>query len=97
MNILFRGMSLSIHIKEYANGRTAICLFTENGEPYMVATVNMPEIKLDDDEVIIKNYSENTGILDALISSGIISAPVHFVDTGFVFSPICKLIINKDI
>jgi hypothetical protein len=90
--IKFKGSDYFLELALYANGRTAIRLYTDIGELYMVATTNMPDVKLDDDEVIIKNYSENTGILDALISSCIISEPVRVVCTGFVTCPVCKLL-----
>lgn len=54
------------------NNRTAITLYEEEtGEPFMHATVNLPA-DLNDDEVFIKNYSENEGIAEALTEAGII-------------------------
>jgi hypothetical protein len=37
------------------------------------ATLNLPEIALGPDEVIIKDYSENEGMLDTLILAGLFS------------------------
>lgn len=72
------------------NGRTAIELICEDGEPMAVATVNIVDENIMDNEVIIKNYSENNGILDALINSGIISKPVSTVNVGFEKGYVCK-------
>lgn len=77
----------------YPNGRKAIELIdAKNGESVLVATINVPEVQINDDEVIIKNYSENEGILEALIKSNVISSPIKTIQTGFITAPICKLI-----
>jgi len=47
---------------------------------------------LGDDEIFIKNYSENKGILDDLIRLGIVSNPIGHVTSGFVEIPKCKLL-----
>jgi len=77
----------------YPNDRKAIELINaKNGESVLVATINIPEISICEDEVIIKNYSENEGILEALIQSKVISRPVRTIQTGFITAPICKLL-----
>jgi len=88
------------HVKKakYLNGRTALFLVTsrENkkiglypGQQVAVATINAPNIEIQPDEVIIKNYAENTGIDEVLIEAGIISPKLRSTDLG----PICKLLI----
>ncbi len=57
-----------------------------------VASVNLPYEHIESGEVAIKNYSENEGVLQALIAAKIISEPVRFIATGFVQIPVCKLI-----
>jgi hypothetical protein len=47
---------------------------------------------LESNEVAIKNYSENQGVLEVLIAANIISEPVRFIASGFIEAPICKLI-----
>ena len=79
----------------YRNGRLALELIdAEDGCPVMTATVNLPEVKLEENEIIIKNYSENEGVLEFLIENKITSNPVRCVNNGFVDFPIVK-IINK--
>ena len=62
---------------------------TETGMPFMMCTVNTPEIS--DGEVAIKNYSENEGVLDFLIKEGIIEPPHTFISSGFIRLPVCKV------
>lgn len=73
--IVFRNWVLTIKEEEYRNGRIALSL-CQNGDEIMMATVNCPEIPLEEGEVLIKDYSENDGILEAMLSAGVISDPV---------------------
>lgn len=76
------------------NGRTALQLLDiADGSRIATATVNIPEVELDDDEVIIKDYSENKGILEALIQAEIIEKPIRELKLGFVTVYVCKLLI----
>lgn len=91
--IKFLGCSCTVLFGEYSNGRTAIELvIKKTGEPMAVASVNLPFHHLESDEIAIKNYSENEGVLEALIAAKIITEPVRFISTGFIQAPICKLI-----
>ena len=50
--------NVTIESGRYRNGRLALELIdAEDGCPVMTATVNLPEVKLEENEVIIKNYS----------------------------------------
>lgn len=76
----------------YSNGRVAISLISAvNGEPIAVGTVNVPSADVPGGHVLIKNWSENSGMVTALKEAGIIEAPVGVVMTGFVQAPVCKL------
>lgn len=81
------------------NGNTAIRLVADapNGEcglmdeePIATATVNGGN-KLDPGLVAIKNYSENTGMDDALIRAGVIESEVVHSDPCFGDFPIYRL------
>ena len=92
-SITFLGFKCRIEMGQYSNGRPALEL-VEIGtdEPVLVATANMPFEPLMKDEVIIKNYSENEGILEVLIAAKVISQPIRFASTGWTSSPVCKLV-----
>jgi hypothetical protein len=86
---------LSLSFAKYANGQTAIKLFDmSDGLPFAVATVSVDD-QLLEDEVAIKDYSENEGILDSLIEAGVIDNPHEFIQSGWVKIPVCKLLISK--
>ena len=79
--------------KTYPNGRVALIHQGKDGSMITKVTTNIPEIELADGEVIIKNYSENEGILEALIGQGVVSQPIRFIKSGFISFPIVKLLI----
>ena len=81
--VTFNGEKLTPIIGQYANGQTSIELINQDGMPFIVASV-AHDVNIDDDCVIIKNYSENEGILKALIEAEIIDKPFCEIPTGFV-------------
>ena len=81
-----------IKVTEYTNGRNAILLIDEDGDELCVGSVNIPDADIAPDEVAIKDYSENEGMLSFLMENAIVSAPVRQEQSGYVTIPICKLI-----
>lgn len=63
-----------------------------NGELIATATVNLPETPLEDGEVFIKDYSENEGMLDALVEAGVVEDTGRRVLSGFVSIPVCRIL-----
>jgi hypothetical protein len=91
--VFFGGEHCLISWGKYPNGRVSIQLFGKNG-PMGTATVNIPSEPLDDYEVIIKSYSENEGMLEALVSAGIVKETGRYVTTGYVIAPVCRLLVH---
>lgn len=81
----------SIKIGKYSTNNTALQLFSPEGELLLTATVNIPAVILHKDQVLIKDYSENEGILAELIRLNIVSQPEFYVTAGFVDIPVCQL------
>jgi len=78
--------------KGFYNGKNpALELYDmEDGFPFAKCTVNIPG--LSKDEVGVKNYSENEGMLEFLVKNGIVEKPHRYENSGFVQIPICKII-----
>lgn len=93
--VKFAGYECRLELDRYQHGGIHIGLIdVEDGVPFCVATSYVPGTELADDEVIIKNYSENEGILDALIEAGIVEKTGRVVHSGFVTMPICRLLVD---
>jgi hypothetical protein len=99
--IQFRKWNCELVRSEYRNnGRTALELVAAaddcyegiyKGEPIATCTINIPEADLEPNEVIIKDYSENAGMLDALVESGVVEPTGKLVQSGFITAPVCIL------
>jgi hypothetical protein len=64
----------------------------EDGCPIVRATVNVPEVSLEEGYVLVKNYGENTGVLPWLEENKIVEPTGKMVSTGFEFAHLCKLL-----
>ena len=89
--VKFLGEELTPVMNRYANGQNAIQLVDSDGMPFMTASVAF-DINIADDEVIIKNYSENEGILEALIEAGVIDKPFAEIPVNFVTLYVAALV-----
>ena len=77
----------------YANDRIALKMY-QKGEPLCVPSVNLPNTPLGENEIFIKNWSENEGVLEALVKAGIVEDTGQTVPTGFVEANVCRLLID---
>ena len=87
-----KSIVVRVELGKYANGRTRINLIDDSdNEPYCTATTNLPEVLLLDNEVFIKDYSENEGVLDFLTTNNIVIATNKWATSGFVDVQVCTL------
>lgn len=75
----------------YSNGRLAVSLVDINEGPFCHITINIPEAELADDEVIIKNWSENEAIYYTLREAGWLRWAGRKVRSGFIEAPVMVL------
>lgn len=94
MKVSFRGSDYAVKFEKYGNGRQAIVLVGPDGETAAIATVNVPEMPLMPNQLLIKDYSENEGMLAALEKAGIVRAFGVRVRTGHVSMPVCELLVD---
>jgi len=91
--IYFKGFKLSMRVKTYPMWpkNTAIVLTdTEDDIPFCTATINTDQ-EMPLNTVVIKNYSENRGILEALIEAGVIETPFMSQSVGNTTADVCIL------
>jgi uncharacterized protein (DUF2141 family) len=83
VNSFGSSVELSLKVLAYANGRIAIeALDFSDGEPYGMLTLNIPEIELEQDEIIVKTYSENAHWVPQVLEN----LRQHFENTGKIAS-----------
>ena len=92
--VKFKKWNCIVEVGKYRNNDRIALKLVEvgTGKPVATATVNIPEAELEPNEVIIKNYSENEGMYQALFEAGIISKAKRHVQTGNVTCAVCDYI-----
>ena len=79
----------------YPNGNIRLVLIdSSDGIPVATASVYVSD-KLQDNEIVIKNYSENEGIYDVLLLSDVVLKTHRRIIVGVTVCPVCR--INPDI
>lgn len=105
INLRYGSYEADMRITTYYNGRVAIQLYdAEDGSPLMTASVNIPELpeeaieglcsKLGVDKkrfVLIKNWSENEGVLMSLEEAGVIDVGKSTIPTGYCHANVAFL------
>jgi len=81
----------TLKFTKYQNNQQALVINHDN-ERLLIASVNLPDYQPPEEHICIKNWSENRGILEALIENKVIESPIYFVASGFVQVAVCKLI-----
>lgn len=87
-------------VRRYGNGRLAVEYMIASdvmpgmNESACVATINVPDAPVGDNEVIIKDYSENEGIYKLMLAAGHIGPKTREVESGFITAPVCELLLS---
>ena len=90
--IFFGGFTCEMQLDHYTNGNKCIKLVdTRDGSPVATATVNLDGVELSANEVMVKDYSENKGMLAALRDCGICENIVDVMQSGYVDIPVVTL------
>lgn len=87
----YMGELVNVMKFKYGNKRLALELRDLEGQPYARITLNDPSIALAEDEIIVKSYSENEGILEWLKEHNMVSDPIKWIACGFIKCPIVEL------
>ena len=89
-NLFDNDYEVQVQKAEYKNGGTALQLIdAEDGTLFATATLWVEG--LASDEVAIKNYSENLGMLTFLVANKIVEQPHRQINNGFINIPVCRL------
>ena len=93
--VKFMNWTCEVVEHEYASGGLALRLVDiEDGSAIATATVNMPEYELAEGEILLKGWSENEGLPEALERAGIVELTGRAVANGFVQAPIARYLGN---
>jgi len=65
-------------------------------EPVAVCSVNLPGVAMSENEIAVKTWYENVGMLGWLMDASIVSPPLRYAYFAGVFIPICALLMRED-
>jgi hypothetical protein len=85
--VKFRGKQRGVRVGRYPATGDICLLLMDKGEVYAKASTTHPGVVLAPDEVLIKDYSENAGMVEALQSAGVIGEILR--EDPF---PVCSLL-----
>ena len=86
---------------ERAGGSRALVLaygdpeVSSDNEVVAIATVNVAGVSevLPDEQVVVKDYSENEGLFTALVSAGVVEDTGERASFGYVSAPIVRVLV----
>lgn len=88
---------VTLQVGKYRNGQTSLQLFdAEDGQPVATASISMPDIDLDENEIVVKDYSENEGMLDFLLQNNIVEMRSEYLEVGYNVAPVVKLLPEEE-
>lgn len=86
--------NLTCELIRYTNDNIGLNLI-DNEDNCLFATATINIDKLDEGFTIIKNYSENEGILELLLENNVVSLTGKSMGNGFINCPIVKVNIDQ--
>ena len=91
----FKSWEVAVIQEEYTNGGIALTFIGFDAEPidveetFMIEDILMASVwvaGLENDQVAIKDYSENSGVLEWLGNNGFIDLPIKSLEGNYVFN-----------
>lgn len=94
--VVFNNNSLIVKQAKFPNGQTCLVL-AEHSSPnvmYMKASIAIAGEYVGANQTIIKDFSENEGILNALIEAGIVEDTGVTIPTGFCEGHVVNILVE---
>ena len=93
--VKFLGEQCTLKFNTYHNGQNNLQLISEDGySPMATASVCVEGLTQAKDTIFIKSWSENQGMLEALVEAGIVENTDRVIPSGFVYINVCKLLVD---
>lgn len=94
LNMKYNKGEAELQWGKYGNGQTALQLFDPSGEPLCTASVCLVNDQQAPNQIFIKDWSENEGVLQSLIDAGILSDTGFRIPTGYVEAAVCSILVE---
>lgn len=100
--INYNGIKCNLEVNKYKDGNLALFLIDSKNHNFVATTtVNLEGQRLEDNQIIIKDYNENKGIYKQLLEANVISSCIRKVSIGLnsgyvVDLKFCRLCENNE-
>ncbi len=84
-------IKINLKTKRYLNGQLAVFVQEISGEPLAELSLMNNSVELEEDEFILKDYTENKELVNHLIKLKVIKSINRFVLIGSHLCPICQI------
>lgn len=98
MTYVYNETDVYVYIGNYVHPSNTMIRLLEKtkegavGDVFATATINVDGMVLEEDGVIIKDFSENEGMYQWLLDNGIILEPELHMQVGYnVLCPVCRI------
>ena len=88
----YKDWDCNVQVTRYANGQAALVLVSREGGELIAKASTCCNIDLKEDETAIKVWTENEGMLEALVSAGVVEDTGARVECGWSEAPIVKIL-----
>ena len=80
-----------LHLNRYYNGQLAVFVLSNRKEPIAEISIKHDSVELAPNEFILKDYSENKGLVSKFLETGLINPTNRFILVGSHLCPICQI------
>jgi hypothetical protein len=88
----YKDWDCNVQVTRYTNGQAALVLVGREGGELIAKASTCCNIDLKEDETAIKVWTENEGMLEALVSAGVVVDTGARVECGWSEAPIVKIL-----
>lgn len=89
--VKFAGFDCIVKKTKYMNNNNLALVLLDKEDEEIVAHVTVnTEQKFPNDVALVKDYSENEGMLEAITEAGLVEEVIGYAPLGFVIAPIVK-------
>ena len=88
----YKDWDCNVQVTRYANGQAALVFIDREDGELIAKASTIVSIELKEDETAIKVWTENEGMLEALVSAGVVEDTGVRVQCGWSEAPIVKIL-----
>ena len=88
----YKDWDCNVQVTRYVNGQAALVLIDREDGELIAKASTCCNIDLKEDETAIKVWTENEGMLEALVSAGVVVDTGERVECGWSEAPIVKIL-----